>query len=66
MAMLALLPHFEAEAKQRQRQSGLEFGRGKVVPNSEQPIVHDRHPGRSIEHAAKLAGVGTSTRAARG
>lgn len=53
-----VLPMLEAEAKERQRVAGEEFGRGKVVQKIEQAIeeLHERIPA-SVEQAAQMVGT---------
>jgi hypothetical protein len=53
---LDLLPRLEAEAKEREREAGRRFGKGR--PETDDPIAGT---GRADEKAAELAGVGRST-----
>ncbi len=49
-----ILPMLEREAKERQRESGREHGRGKVVQKTSQPIDGPMRQPRSTEQAARL------------
>lgn len=54
-----LLPMLAAEAKERQREGGREYGRGKLPPAPEEAIPHHRE--EAAVEAANLVGVGKTS-----
>jgi hypothetical protein len=60
MAAVELLPHLEAEAKERREATQ---GRPRKLVPTPEPVFEQResHTGRSVKHASRITGVGKTT-----